>query len=84
VSAENTYYDVTIKGLKICKLDNLLGLILSVDLFYIAIKSKGILNTKNKQKKIICISIFAIALFLNISQNIGLAPENTYFSVLGH
>lgn len=42
-----------------------------------------LLSTKNRQKKILCITVFIIALLLNISQNIGLAPENTYFLVFG-
>lgn len=42
-----------------------------------------LLNTKNKQKKLLGIAVFVVALLLNISQNIGLAPENTYFPVLG-
>ena len=42
VSIKNTSYNVTIRGFKIFNLDNLLGIVLLIDLVYIAITSKNI------------------------------------------
>lgn len=42
-----------------------------------------LLGLQDKQRKWIGIIIFLVALILNISQNIGLAPEDVYYPIFG-